>query len=166
MSRTETHGTRSIAWSIFHRSMPKPAYMIDMDYLECCQYCKQPLLIGELAQDVGQPFKPTTILLKLAQKANVAGILIFYDEKSILKIVQDITHESVLSKIPAFTNDELKYLWSLFIDIPTPILRVTQIYPNRLSEKLFTARQYFELLERLHQKHEVDCFVLKQKHSF
>lgn len=162
MSRTEKYGTRSIAWSIFHRSMPPPAYMIDMDYIECCRYCKQPLIIGELARDIGQTFKPTTILLKIAQRASIHGILIFYNEDLILEKVRDITGLDSQINIPTLTKDELAYLWRHFSQCERPLFRVKHIFPTRINDEVFTAKEYFEFLERIHQDHEIDCIIKKQ----
>lgn len=163
MNRTEKYGTRSIAWSIFHRSLPPPARMIDMDYIECCQYCKTPLIIGELAVDIGQTFKATTILLNLAKRAKIPGILIFYDEKTILNKIKEVIKTENLTKIPTLTEDELKYLWREFTEIPHPILRIVQIYPHKLPEKYLTAKSYFDFLEKVHQEHETNCSISKQK---
>lgn len=167
MSRTETYGTRSIAWSLFHRSMPPPAYMIDMDYLECCRYCKETLLIGELAKDVGQSFKPTTILMNLAKKARLPGILIFYDEELILSICEDVFGNSIKCSccgagiIPTFTKLELNYLWDKLSLYTEAIFRARQIYPRPFKDTIFTVKEYYDFIKLIHERHELICSKAK-----
>lgn len=159
MPRIEEFGTRSWAWSVFHRSMPKPAYMIDMDYIESCQYCKETLIIGELARDVGQHFKPTTILQKLAKKANVVGLLIFLKEEPIISAVKLIKPDVQEGETPKLTKLQLEALWRYLGESQTPVLRVSQVYPTRGTEKALTARQFYEFLCEIHAKHESECPV-------
>jgi hypothetical protein len=49
-----------------------------LDFCEYCRHCKQPLALLETARDVGQSFKPTTILNQLAIKANLPAYVILY----------------------------------------------------------------------------------------
>jgi uncharacterized protein YbaR (Trm112 family) len=145
--------------------MPKPAYMIDLDYVECCQYCKQPLLIGELARDIGQPFKAVSILFELAKKARINGILIFYDESLILGKVKEITGYDDLVTIPTFNRDSLELVWSGFKDMQRPILRMKQVYPRiNKPEIRYTAKQYFDFLQVIHEKHELTCEKYKLRY--
>lgn len=159
MSRTERTGIRSWAWSVFHRSMPKPAYMIDMDYLECCQYCKETIMIGELARDIGQQFKPTTILQKLAQNTHVVGLLIFLDEDAIIAAVKSITGNLSKESTPILTKSQLQALWRYLTESEVPILRIRQVYPSNNSEQNLTARQFYKFICETHQAHEHECPV-------
>ena len=78
MSRHERYGTRDLTFSQWHRTLSDNATCIDLDLLEYCRRCRQPLAMLELARDVGQAFKPTTVLEQLAKKAMVPAFLIIY----------------------------------------------------------------------------------------
>ena len=81
MSREERYGTRDLTYSRWHRALPDDDLtMIDLDILEYCRRCAAPLLLGELAQDVGQGFKATTVLKALTaeMRNGVKAYLIFY----------------------------------------------------------------------------------------
>ena len=47
-------------YSDWHRKYDGIAY-IDVDSVECCQYCFEPLAIIETCYDKGQKFKATTL---------------------------------------------------------------------------------------------------------
>jgi len=64
----------------WHRFPTLPAYcsMIDIDIVEYCKDCRQPLALIETAIDVGQLFKPTTVTKNLAVLAGIPAYLILY----------------------------------------------------------------------------------------
>lgn len=79
MSRDERYGTRDLTFSKWHRyALPDRATCIDLDFLEYCQRCRAPLALIETARDVGQPFKPTIVMKRLAATATVPAYLILY----------------------------------------------------------------------------------------
>lgn len=88
MSSVERHGTRDLTYSAWHRAAnvarflgPQRAHQltyIDLDAIEYCAKCREPLLLGELARDVGQAFKATRVLRRLAKRANRPAVLVFY----------------------------------------------------------------------------------------
>lgn len=79
MSRWERYeGSRDRTFSRWHRKLPNRCTAIDLDFMEYCDKCKMPLALIELAQDVGQKNKPTTILKQLARVSGVPAFLIFY----------------------------------------------------------------------------------------
>jgi len=78
MSRWERYGTRDITFSGWHRTLPDYCTAIDIDFLEYCQKCRNPLALIEIAQDVGQSHKPTRIMEELAKKADIEAYLILY----------------------------------------------------------------------------------------
>lgn len=82
MSREERYGTRDLAYSKWHRDA-EPADQctlpyVDVDSVEYCHLCKEPLALVETAQDVGQAFKATTVMRNLAAKGNLPAYLVFY----------------------------------------------------------------------------------------
>ena len=54
--------------------------MIDVDSVECCQYCYEPLAIIETCYDKGQQFKATTLSKIIAERLNIPCWLVFYKE--------------------------------------------------------------------------------------
>lgn len=155
MARVETYATRSWAWSVMHRCLPKPAYMIDMDYLECCPHCKQPLIVGEIAKDVGQGFKATTILRNLARKAQLPAVLIFLREDVVIEAVESIHGSLPENGYPNLTELELQAIWEYLKD--SPLFRLKELYPVQKSEVNYTVRQFFDWLGEIHDKHEASC---------
>ena len=78
MSRLERYGTRDLTFSNWHRSLSDDATCIDIDFCEYCSKCRKPLALIELARDVGQAYKPTTVLANLAKQAGIPAYLILY----------------------------------------------------------------------------------------
>ena len=78
MSLKERYGTRDLAYSSWHRTLPNHITYIDVDCCEYCNFCKSPLALIETAIDVGQPFKATTIMKRMAEKMNVPAYIVLY----------------------------------------------------------------------------------------
>ena len=78
MSRYERWGTRDMTFSAWHRTLPDWCTAIDLDFLEYCQRCREPLALIELAQDVGQGFKATAVMEALSRRSGVPSFLILY----------------------------------------------------------------------------------------
>ena len=65
------------AYSDWHRKYDGIAY-IDVDSVECCMYCYEPLAIIETCYDKGQPWKATTLSKIIASRLNIPCWLVFY----------------------------------------------------------------------------------------
>ena len=78
MARQEKFGHRDLTFSNWHRTLSDDATCIDIDFCEYCRRCRAPLALIEIARDVGQDFKPTTVLSKLANQAGIPGYLVLY----------------------------------------------------------------------------------------
>ena len=65
------------AYSDWHRKYDGIAY-IDVDSVECCMYCYEPLAIIETCFDKGQPWKATTLSKIIASRLNIPCFLVFY----------------------------------------------------------------------------------------
>ena len=88
MSDVERFGVRDLTYSRWHRvdsisrfvgrEVAEELTYIDVDVLEYCRVCREPLLLAELARDVGQNHKNTTVLVMLAKAANVPAIVVLY----------------------------------------------------------------------------------------
>ena len=66
-------------YSDFHRKYDGIAY-IDVDSVECCAYCYEPLAIIETCYDKGQKYKATTLSKIIAERLNIPCFLVFYKE--------------------------------------------------------------------------------------
>jgi len=66
-------------YSDFHRKYDGIAY-IDVDAVECCMYCYEPLAIIETCYDKGQKYKATTLSKIIASRLNIPCFLVFYKE--------------------------------------------------------------------------------------
>ena len=56
--------------------------MIDVDSVECCQYCYEPLAIIETCYDKDQKYKATTLSKIIAERLNIPCWLVFYKEST------------------------------------------------------------------------------------
>ena len=66
-------------YSDWHRKYDGIAY-IDVDSVECCMYCYEPLAIIETCFDKGQTWKATTLSKIIASRLNIPCWLVFYKE--------------------------------------------------------------------------------------
>ena len=67
------------AYSDWHRKYDGIAY-IDVDSVECCMYCYEPLAIIETCYDKNQTWKATTLSKIIASRLNIPCFLVFYKE--------------------------------------------------------------------------------------
>ena len=67
------------SYSDWHRKYDGIAY-IDVDSVECCMYCYEPLAIIETCYDKGQTWKATTLSKIIAKRLNIPCFLVFYKE--------------------------------------------------------------------------------------
>lgn len=75
------HRSKSICRYV-NEEQAKALSMIDLDmpvYVEYTNEGKQPLALIELAQDVDQPFKTSTVTLNLAKRAGIPCYVVLYE---------------------------------------------------------------------------------------
>jgi hypothetical protein len=113
MARQWYSNLKQEAYSKWHRKFDGIA-MIDVDSIEVCPHCTQPLAFIELAKDTGQKFKAYTLTKKLADKFEVPGFVVFYktnNENEIIKFrVQRVSPVIGLINNNVEPDDWLKYL--------------------------------------------------------
>lgn len=88
MSDMEKYGQRDLTYSWWHRKASIERFlsdfeawrlgMVDIDDVEYCRWCYEPLSLIELAQDIGQSHKPAAVTENLAIKAEIPAYLCFY----------------------------------------------------------------------------------------
>ena len=122
MSDKERYGERDLTYSWWHRTASigrfLPSFeawrcgMVDIDDVEYCRWCYEPLALIELAQDVGQTYKPAAVTENLAIRAEIPAYLCFYtvSESDITRFrVTSLTDGEYVDKI--LTPSE--YAWFL-----------------------------------------------------
>ena len=72
-----TYAFSNGVYNDFHRKYDGIA-MIDIDSVECCQNCYEPLAIIETCYDKGQKYKVTTLSKIIAKRLNIPCFLVFY----------------------------------------------------------------------------------------
>lgn len=76
--RPERTGWRDLTFYRWHRTLHPSLHLIDIDGVEYCPNCKEPLALFELVRDKGQVIKPTLLMRKLAARAELPAYLVFY----------------------------------------------------------------------------------------
>ena len=74
-----TYAFSNGVYNDFHRKYDGIA-MIDIDSVECCAKCYEPLAIIETCYDKGQKYKVTTLSKIIAERLNIPCFLVFYKE--------------------------------------------------------------------------------------
>ena len=88
MSSEERYGTRDLSYSAWHRKQGYDLPYIDIDGVEYCRACNEPLALIETAQDVGQKRKATTVTCRLAERAGLPAYLVFYSPGDHAKVTK------------------------------------------------------------------------------
>ena len=125
--RKEKYGERDLCFSGWHRyHLNENLDYIDLDCIEYCHRCKLPLALIELAQDVGQSNKPTSVTRNLAQMAGIPAYLVFYNGNGEKREGAQVCG-----------------------------LRVRRVYPTKSNELTLTPEQYelFLILLRMESGH-------------
>ena len=88
MTRYEKTWKRDLTYSLWHRGLEDDITMIDIDSVEYCSTCFEPLALLELARDVGQSHKPHIVTKKPAEKAGLPAYVVFYKVNEKGEIIQ------------------------------------------------------------------------------
>jgi len=69
----------------WHRTIDDLA-AVDIDLVEVCSKCYQPLLLIEHAYDKGQTYKNCTATMKLARQSKIPAMLVFYKDMKTFRV--------------------------------------------------------------------------------
>jgi hypothetical protein len=83
VSNYERSCTRDLTFSLWHRTLPGHYTAIDVDFLEYCGACSEPLALLETTADRRRP-KPTAILGLLATRSRLPAYLIYVDSAGVV----------------------------------------------------------------------------------
>ena len=73
-----TYAFSNGSYNDWHRKYDNNIAMIDIDSIECCPHCYEPLAILETCYDKGQKYKATTLVKTLSDRLRVPSFLVFY----------------------------------------------------------------------------------------
>ena len=76
--RWEKTDERERTYSRWHRQYEGEYRFIDIDHVEYCPYCLEPLGLFETAIDVGQDYKCADVTTKIAKKIRVPSYIVLY----------------------------------------------------------------------------------------
>jgi len=125
-NNTERTHSRDLHYSQWHRRVHGLAY-VDIDSVESCPRCQQPICLVEFARDVGQDItkKRAHVTRNIANRLGIDAYVVLYklDEREI--------------DIAGF--------------------RAIRIAPKRSKEHAFTPAGWGEYLKRLQSEHQLVC---------
>lgn len=128
--KEERHGKRDLCFSNWHRyQLHEDLSYIDLDCVEYCHRCSVPLALIEIAMDVGQERKTTTVTRKLAALCGLPAYLVFYTGNG-----KTMRNAQVTS------------------------IRMRRVYPIRSEEVKLTPKQYELFLVLLRDRHGGLCY--------
>lgn len=137
MMNRERYGTRDLTYSRWHREQGNHLTYVDIDSVEYCRMCKQPLALIETGQDVGQSYKCMTVTRNLARMSHLPAYLVLYQKDESGKIVSfrrwqtephdEVSDEVVLTPeqyrnfLCELRRDHLCYQWyDIYSGTPLP----------------------------------------------
>ena len=95
----QTYAFSNGDYNDFHRKYNGIA-MIDIDSIECCPRCYEPLAIIETCYDKGQKYKATTLSKIVASRLNIPCFLVFY---------KNLTQDTLTFRIKRITSSETEF---------------------------------------------------------
>jgi hypothetical protein len=84
----------------WHRARKEKIAMIDIDSVEVCPDCYEPLAILETCYDKGQKYKATTLANIVASRLNIPLFLVFYKK---------LTQTSLTFRIKRITTSQTEF---------------------------------------------------------
>lgn len=149
MSRYERYATRSLVYSKWHRFyLGDNEPMIDLDGIEYCPECNKSLALIETARDVGQGWKPTSVLYAHAESAQTLALCVLYS------VSEDTDEQSGCDCQPDKVIDGCDHGISSF--------RVRRVWPrpksrawNRMSPEEFGDRLRLVRMNHLDAEHRL-----------
>jgi hypothetical protein len=94
-----TYAFSNGSYNDWHRKYDGIA-MIDVDSVECCPNCYEPLAILETCYDKGQKYKATTLCNILARRLNIPLFLVFY---------KNLTETTLTFRIKRITSSQTDF---------------------------------------------------------
>ena len=95
----QTYAFSNGSYNDWHRKYDGIA-MIDIDSIECCPKCYEPLAVLETCYDKGQKYKATTLANIVASRLNIPLFLVFYKK---------LTQTSLTFRIKRITTSQTDF---------------------------------------------------------
>jgi hypothetical protein len=131
----ERTGKRNLFFSRWHRTLPTPARFIDIDYLEFCPHCKQPLIVGETAWFKGVFYKNTTLTTNIGLLFRKAGVPV---------VILTIFYVPKGEDIEKFYVRKYSHTWGDYVET--------------------SPEKFRECVLGVHERHERECPMLRRNY--
>ena len=140
----DTYAFSNGVYNDWHRKYEGIA-MIDIDSVEICKYCYEPLAIIETAYYRGHTNKATRLTKEIAKRCNVPGYMLFYYElETPAKPHEErAKHPQILRYDPRYDID-LRFVWRNLFEYP-------------IAYKETDQNEWLEELNMLHKRHSKEC---------
>ena len=143
MARHTQHFDKDL-YSKWHRKYDRIAFL-DIDSVEVCPKCYEPLAMIETAYYKGHTNKATTVTREIAKRCNIPAYLLFYYE-----IETPVKHPQEALKHPQISTDGLRYdidlrfVWRRLFEYPVTFVETEQDV-------------WLDELNMLHKRHSEVC---------
>ena len=140
----DTYAFSNGVYNDWHRKYEGIA-MIDIDSVEVCKYCYEPLAIIETSYYRGHTNKATRLTKEIAKRCNVPAYMLFYYElETPAKPPEErAKHPQILRYDPRYDID-LRFVWRNLFEYP-------------IAYKETDQNEWLEELNMLHERHSKEC---------
>ena len=132
---------------------------IDIDFIEVCPKCYEPLAVKETCYDKGQKYKATTLTKIVSEALKVPGFLIFYKNVGGTMQFRIKRVSEPVSEIYEMTSEQwLAYLYELHKEHRGGVANMQQKYEPHIRVKfsLFDSPQF----RMIPNKHRAYCYLV------
>jgi hypothetical protein len=139
----EGNGDRSLAYSLWHRTLSHRCYAIDIDFVEYCRSCREPIMIYEVALDNGVDSKSFSMTKAIANSMCVPAYVVLYTPNKRVANFDGCQWNKFVKNIDDWTTNS---------DLITK-LRIKQIAGNHVNTEYveYTEQEWRKFLEHAHR---------------
>ena len=117
MTRHTIHFDKDL-YSKWHRKWENVA-MLDIDAVEICKFCYEPLAMIETAYYKGHTNKATAVTKEIAKRCNVPAYMLFYYEiETLAKPPQEAPKHPQISTDGLRYDIDLRFVWRRLFEYP------------------------------------------------
>ena len=143
MTRHTIHFDKDL-YSKWHRKWENVA-MLDIDSVEICKFCYEPLAMIETAYYKGHTNKATAVTKEIAKRCNVPAYMLFYYEiETLAKPPQEALKHPQISTDGLRYDIDLRFVWRRLFEYPVTYQETDQ-------------DTWLQELNLLHKRHSEVC---------
>ncbi len=143
MTRHTIHFDKDL-YSKWHRKWENVA-MLDIDSVEVCKFCYEPLAMIETAYYKGHTNKATAVTKEIAKRCNVPAYMLFYYEiETLAKPPQEALKHPQISTDGLRYDIDLRFVWRRLFEYPVTYQETDQ-------------DTWLQELNLLHKRHSEVC---------